>query len=79
MNRRPSGTIPDSGGVLRPVHRHIVTCIPCGYREAVKRGNAYPERCPACGRPLEHYETEIADKDELQAIDRPPRIRITAK
>ena len=61
-----------------PWYRHIVTCIPCGFREATNRFNAYPERCPACGGPLEHYETTIHDRDELAQIDRRPRVRLIA-
>lgn len=49
--------------------RHITTCVWCGYREAVRSGNAYPERCPNDGQQLEHAVFAV-DRDELGRIRR---------
>lgn len=62
-----------------PVWRHVVTCIRCLFREGTPAGHAYPERCPYCGGPLEHYETTIQTQDELAELNiTPPRRRLAA-
>jgi hypothetical protein len=58
-----------------PIWRHVVTCLPCGFREGTGQGNAYAERCPYCGGELEHYEATIATLDELERLGRVPSVR----
>lgn len=53
-----------------PHVRHVVTHLWCGYREAIRPGNAYPERCPNDGHLLEHADVAIDDRAELAAIAR---------
>lgn len=45
--------------------------MPCGHREGIRPGSAYPPRCPNCGASLEHYETEINDRAEWRDLYRP--------
>lgn len=47
-----------------PAACHVVTCLPCGYREPIRAGSAYPPRCLNCGGGLEHYETQIDSRAE---------------
>lgn len=56
-----------------PAACHIVTCLPCGYREPIRPGCAYPSRCPNCGTGVEHYETEINDRAEWRDVYREGR------
>jgi hypothetical protein len=48
--------------------RHVSSCLWCGYREAVRLGNAYPPRCPNDGRELEQMVATIDDVAELRRI-----------
>lgn len=41
----------------------VVTCLPCGYREAVRPGAAYPPRCPNDGGPLEHLDINLSKQE----------------
>lgn len=45
----------------------VVTCLPCGYREAFKPGQSYPPRCQNDGGPLEHMDIALS-KDEARRL-----------
>lgn len=45
----------------------VVTCLPCGYREAVAPGGSYPPRCPNDGSLLEHGDFELS-KEQVRQI-----------
>jgi PHP family Zn ribbon phosphoesterase len=56
-----------------PKTRHVSTCLPCGYREAFRLTNSYPERCPHCGTEVEHDVVSFDDGLELDDVPREPR------
>lgn len=56
-----------------PFLRHITTCLNCGWREAIRPGNAYAERCPNDGLPLEHDVRALDDRQELKLINQDTR------
>lgn len=56
-----------------PKLRHVVTCLPCGFREATLMLNSYRERCPHCGTELEHDVVAFHDGRELGDVAREPR------
>lgn len=67
------------GAAVRfPQDVHVVTCLPCGFREPTNAGDAYAERCPYCGRPVEHFNTRVDERAELNAIATRPRMRLLA-
>lgn len=55
-------------------HRHVTTCLGCGWREAVRPGRAYATRCPNDGRTLEHFEA-LLSRQELRDITRDGQVR----
>lgn len=54
-----------------PTAAHIVTCLPCGWRDPIAPGCGYPLRCPNCGNSVEHYETTVDSRREWLDIRRP--------
>lgn len=53
--------------MLRPLVRHVTTCLSCGFREATPPGRGYAERCPNDGQPLEHYDG-VLSREELRTV-----------
>lgn len=56
-----------------PKLRHVVTCLPCGWREATLMFNSYAARCRHCGSELEHDVVAFYSASELADVAREPR------
>lgn len=58
---------------MTPQVFHVVSCLPCGHREAVRPGNALPPRCPNCGGEVHERVESIDTVPELRDVRREGR------